>query len=203
MCYHSTRPARQDLMEPIFSLPYSEFCVAQQLARLLPAKEGYSLYAPMSRQQKGVDLLISRRRNQVVRVATLQVKSSRTYAKKTTTVRAKNSFLYGTWFNNFECPPEADFFCLVSLYPAVNAAQRRELGSWWSPQILLFSQLEMRDFLKNVRTVGGKRDQMFGFGFNHASEAVQNRGDSKRRYQDFSEHLLSRSLAKLRGFLSS
>jgi hypothetical protein len=48
-------------MEPIFSLPYSEFCVAQQLARLLPAAEGYSLYAPVSRQQKGVDLLIARR----------------------------------------------------------------------------------------------------------------------------------------------
>jgi hypothetical protein len=190
-------------MEPIFSLPYSEFCVAQQLARLLPAKKGYSLYAPLSRQQPGVDLLIARRRNQTFRVASIQVKSSRTYSNPKTTARAKHSFRYGTWFNNFECPSEADFFCLVSLYPAVDAAQRRELGTWWAPQILLFSQTEMRRFLKSVRTVGGKKDGMFGFGFNQPDEAVQTRGDSKRRYRDFSEHLLSRRLANLRSFLSS
>jgi hypothetical protein len=114
---------------PVFTLPYSEFCVAQQLARLLPAAKGYSLYVPLSRQQKGVDLLIARRRNQRIRVASIQVKSSRTYSRPKIAVRAKDSFRYGTWFNNFKCPSEADFFCLVSLYPAVDAAQRRELGT--------------------------------------------------------------------------
>jgi hypothetical protein len=190
-------------MEPIFSLPYSEFCVAQQLARLLPAKKGYSLYLPLSRQQPGVDLLIARRSSRMVRVASIQVKSSRTYSNPNTTARAKRPFRYGTWFNNFECPAQADFFCLVSLYPAVDLAQRRELGSWWTPQILLFSQSEMRKFLRSVRTVGGKRDRMFGFGYNQAGEAVQTRGDSKRRYRDFSKYLLSQRLAKLRNFLSS
>jgi hypothetical protein len=190
-------------MEPIFSLPYSEFCVAQQLARLLPAAKGYSLYAPVSRQQPGVDLLIARRRNQRIRVASIQVKSSRTYSRPTTTARTKKPFRYNTWFNNFECPSEADFFCLVSLYPAIDSAQRRELGTWWAPQILLFSQTEMRRFLRSVRTVGGKRDHMFGFGFNQADEAVQTRGDSKRRYRDFSQHLLSKCLPQLRRFLSS
>jgi hypothetical protein len=190
-------------MEPIFTLPYSEFCVAQQLFRLLPAKQGYSLYAPVSRQQPGVDLLIARRGSQRVRVASIQVKSSRTYSSRTTTARTKKPFRYRTWFNNFECPPQADFFCLVSLYPAVDAAQRRELGTWWAPQILLFSQMEMRRFLRSVRTVGGKRDRMFGFGFNQADEAVQTRGDSKRRHRDFSKHLLSRRKAMLSRFLSS
>src|SRR5258708_18306877 len=142
-------------MEPIFSLPYSEFCVAQQLARLLPAKKGYSLYLPLSRQQLGVDLMIARRSNRTVRVASIQVKSSRTYSKPKTTARTKRPFRYGTWFNNFECPPEADFFCLVSLYPAVDLAQRRELGSWWTPQKLLFSQSEMRKVLPSVHTAAG------------------------------------------------
>jgi hypothetical protein len=190
-------------MEPIFSLPYSEFCVAQQLARLLPAKQGYSLYAPVSRQQKGVDLLIARRRNQKIRVASIQVKSSRTYSNPKTTVRAKKPWLlYNTRFNNFECPAEADFFCLVSLYPEKDSAKRRELGTWWAPQILLFSQKEMRRFLRSVRTVGGKRDPFFGFGFDKAEESVQNRGDSRQRYLDFSKHLLSRRLPELRRFLS-
>jgi hypothetical protein len=191
-------------MEPIFTLPYSEFCVAQQLARLLPATKGYSLYAPVSRQQPGVDLLIARRRNQRIGVASIQVKSSRTYLKPTPTARTKKPFRYGTRFNNFRCPPEADFFCLVWFYPAVNKAQRRELGTWWAPQILLFSQTEMRRFLRSVRTVGGKkRDSYFYFEFNQAGEAVLTRGDSKRRSPDFSKHLLSQRLAKLRRFLSS
>jgi hypothetical protein len=191
-------------MEPIFSLPYPEFCVAQQLARLFPAVKGYSLYAPVSRQQPGVDLLIARRRNQRIQVASIQVKSSRTFSTRpTAAARTRKRFRYDTFFNNFECPSEADFFCLVSLYPAVDKAQRRELGTWWAPQILLFSQTEMRRFLRSVRTVGGRTDHFFGFGFDQAGEAVQTRGDSKLRYRDFSKHLLSRRLDKLRRFLSA
>ncbi len=190
-------------MEPVFSLPYSEFCVAQQLAGLLPASQGYSLYAPVSRQQPGVDLLIARRRGRKVRVACIQVKSSRTYSRRTTTARTKKPFRYRTWFNNFECPPQADFFCLVALYPAVDSAQRRDLGTWWAPQILLFSQVEMRQFLRKVRTVGGKRDRMFGFGFDRADHAFQTRGDPKRRHREFSHHLLARRSGDLRKFLSA
>jgi hypothetical protein len=190
-------------MEPIFSLPYSEFCVAQQLAQLLPATKGYSLYVPVSRQQPGVDLVIARRRGRKVRVAYIQVKSSRTYSRPTATARTKRPFRYRTWFNNFDCPPQADFFCLVALYPAVDSAQRRELGTWWAPQVLLFSQAEMRRFLRQVRTVGGTRDRMFGFGFDRADNAIQTRGDSARRFRDFSHHLLPRRLGKLRRFLSA
>jgi len=140
-----------------------------------------------------------------VRVACIQVKSSRTYSPRTvpTARTTRPTFRYYTWFNNFDVPPQADFFCLVALYPAVDAAQKRELGSWWVPQILLFSQAEMRRFLRGVRTVAGKPDRMFGVGFNDPSEAVQTRGDSKRRYRDFSDHLLSKSLSGLRKFLAA
>ncbi len=189
-------------MEPIFTLPYPEFCVAQQLARWLPASQGYSLYAPVSRQQPGVDLLLARRRGSKVRVACIQIKSSRTYSKRTVTSRTRRPFRYDTWFNNFDCPLQADFFCLVALYPAVDSAQKRELGTWWAPQILLFSQVEMRRFLREVRTVAGKPDPMFGFGFNDPGEALQTRGDPARRHRDFSDHLLPRSLSRLRNFLS-
>jgi hypothetical protein len=190
-------------LEPIFTLPYSEFVVAQRLAQLLPASKGYSLHAPISRQEPGVDLLIARRRGAQVRAASIQVKSSRTYSHPATRVRTtRPSFRYYTWFNNFDCPPEADFFCLVALYPAVDAAQRRELGSWWAPQILLFSQREMRNFLKRVRTVGGKRDRMFGFGFDDPDHAFQTRGDSARTFRNFSEYILRRRISVLASFLS-
>src|SRR6266481_3808787 len=99
-------------MEPIFTLPYSEFCVAQQLARWLPASRGYSLYAPVSRQQPGVGLVVARRRGSKVRVACIQVKSSRTYSPRTvpTARTTRPTFRYYTWFNNFDVPPQADFF---------------------------------------------------------------------------------------------
>jgi hypothetical protein len=190
-------------MDPIFTLPYSEFVVAQQLARLLPASKGYSLHAPISRQQQGIDLLITRRRRSEVRAASIQVKSSRTYSHPATPARTtRPSFRYYTWFKNFDCPTEADFFCLVALYPAVDATQRRELGSWWAPQVLLFSQKEMRHFLRNVRTVSGKPDRMFAFGFDHPDHAFQTRGDSARSFADFSRHVLRRRIGVLASFLS-
>lgn len=99
--------------------------------------------------------------------------------------------------------PRADFFCLVALYPAADSAQRRELGTWWAPQILLFSKPEMRNFLRSVRTVGRRQDKMFGFGFNPPDEVMQTRGDAKRGYRDFSPHLLPRRIGKLREFLSA
>jgi hypothetical protein len=117
--------------------------------------------------------------------------------------RKRRQFRYNTWFNNFECPKQADFFCLVALYPAVDAAQRREMGTWWAPQILLFTQKEMRKFLKSVRTLGGKRDSMFGFGFDAPGHAFQTRGDARRRYKDYSEYLLNRRVPVLKRFVAA
>jgi hypothetical protein len=187
-------------MEPIFIIPYPEFCVAQELAKLLPEKEGYSLYVPVSRQQRGIDLLIAWRGKGRSRSATIQVKSSRAYPHRAPSARTK----YGTRFLNFRCPPEAHFFCLVWFYPAENKTERQDHGTWCVPQILLFSQKEMRRFLGSVRTVrGDKRDSFFGFGLNRLGHAVQERGDSKRRSRDFSKHLLPRSVVKLSTFLST
>jgi hypothetical protein len=94
-------------------------------------------------------------------------------------------------------------FCLVALYPAVDATERREIGTWWSPQVLVFTQNEMRRFLNAVKTVDGKRDAMFGFGFDGPGHAFQTRGDSARRYEGFSPFLLPKRLRMLRKFLSA
>ena len=189
-------------MDGIYTIPYPEFCVAQQLSRLLPAKRGYSLFAPLSRQEPGVDLVLVRRARSGAKVATIQVKGSRTYSRPKATSRTKRPFRYHTWFNTFECPAEADFFCLVALYPAVDAAMKRELGSWWVPQVLLFSQGEMRRFLRTVRTVAGHPDKMFGFCFDTPDRVFQERGDPRRRFREFSDHVLGRRASMLRAFLA-
>ncbi len=66
-------------MEPVFTLPYPEFCVAQRLHKLFPTAEGYSLFVPLSRQEKGVDLMLAHRGGRT-RAVTIQIKSSRTYS---------------------------------------------------------------------------------------------------------------------------
>lgn len=190
-------------MEPVFSLPYPEFCVAQRLQRLLPPSAGYATYVPASRQQPGVDLVVVRRRRDKTTALTIQVKSSRTYSRPSSSLRRATRFRYETWFNTFSCPEQADFFCLVALYPALDARERRELGTWWAPQILLFSQVEMRKFLTRVRTVGGTRDRMFGFGFDDPKTVYQTRGDRLRRFLEFSDHILERRGGDLRQFLEA
>jgi hypothetical protein len=190
-------------MDPVYTVPYPEFCVAQRLSQLLPTKQGYSLFAPLSRQERGVDLILTRRRRSGTTVATVQVKSSRTYSRRPRTRPSKQRlFRYYTWFKTFICPPEADFFCLVTLYPAVDAAEKRELGSWWSSQILLFSQTEMRSFLRSVRTKAGNPDRMFGFAFDVPTEAALYRGDSRQRFADYSDHLLERRVRELQRFIT-
>jgi len=188
-------------MEPIFTIPYAEFAVAQRLQQLLPTSGGFAVYVPASRQQPGVDLILARRRQGHNAAATIQVKSSRTYSAPTNRVRTATRFRYRTWFNTFDCPDQADFFSLVALYPAIDVRQRRELGTWSAPQIMLFSQAEMRKFLSRVKTVGGKPDKMFGFGFDEPGAVYQTRGGQHRRFLEFSEYLLERRVEALKGFL--
>lgn len=188
-------------MEPIFTLPYSEFVVAQQLASMLKASQGFSLYTPLSRQEKGVDLIATHRAGRVTRATSIQVKGSRTYSDRPETERAR-PYRYYTWFNTFELPTQADFVALVAIYPPAAARESRAKSSWWSPVILLFSHDEMRRFLASVRTRAGHPDRMFGFGFDDEKHIFQTRGDSERRYAELSQHLLQQKVGSLRGFLT-
>src|SRR5437762_1590310 len=102
-------------MEPVFALPYSEYLAANMLSHHYKSRAGYSLFIPTSRQEKGIDLLLTKRDGNTLRCAPFQVKSSRTYspqpAKRETTIR----YSYYTWFNSFKVPNEAQFFLLVGI----------------------------------------------------------------------------------------
>ena len=188
-------------MEPIITLPYSEFVVAQQLASILTASQGFSLYVPLSRQEKGVDLIATHRVGRVTRAASIQVKGSRTYSDRPETKRAR-PYRYSTWFNTFELPTQADFVVLVAIYPSAVARESRAKSSWWSPVILLFAHDEMRTFLESIRTRAGNPDRMFGFGFDDEKHIFQTRGDSERLHAELSQHLLQRKVGSLREFLT-
>ena len=80
-------------MEPIVTLPYSEWLVAEQLMKQLPARQGYSVYAPLSRQEKGVDLLVTRRatgKTYVAAPATASPTTTRPRVAASTRERSEN-----------------------------------------------------------------------------------------------------------------
>lgn len=67
-------------MDAAFTTTYSEHAVAEELSRYLKKKDGFAIPIPLSRQQKGFDLLVysSNRRN----AATIQIKASRSYRQR-------------------------------------------------------------------------------------------------------------------------
>jgi|SRR5438067_4467029 len=107
-------------MEPILTLPYSEWLVAEHLMKALPSSDGYSVYAPLSRQEKGVDLLLTRRTNGTSRAATLQVKYSRAYEQRP---RAKCKFV--SWFSKLSSHGTSRFLRFSVAVPKRHGSWRR------------------------------------------------------------------------------
>ena len=114
--------------------------------------------------------------------------------KRSETVRYK----YYTWFNRFVPSPDADYFALIGFYPR-EADQTKSNGkSWYHDCILLFSYKEMKIFMENCKTVGGKPDPMFGFGFDTLDSIICTRGDSSRSSKDYSCHILDEKIFELK-----
>src|SRR5258708_3253569 len=104
-------------MEPIFTIPYSEFAVGMDLERLLK-RDGCTIAFPASRQNKGWDLLVFR--DAAGRAARIQVKSSRGYAApppRSFRDRLRVPLNHYLWFKRVEAADDrADFFVLLGLY---------------------------------------------------------------------------------------
>ena len=180
-------------MDPVFTLQWSEFVVAERLQRHFKKSDGYCVLIPTSRQEEGIDLaLLKKTPGHASRVVTVQVKASKTYhhapPKKDSVVRSK----YGTWFNRFEVPKTADFVLLFGLYAPDPVRTRHVTKNWYESIILLFTNAEMRQLMEDCKTVAGRPDRMFGFGFDDPTEICQTRGDGERRRLDFSNYLLDR-----------
>ena len=112
-------------MDGVFALPWSEYVVAERLQALFVPGEDVSVYMPLSRQEKGVDLaLVKKSVKGPARVITVQLKASTTYLgappKRATTHR----YACYLWYPNFQ-PGSADYFVLVGFYPTDRAETRR------------------------------------------------------------------------------
>jgi hypothetical protein len=186
-------------MEPVFTLQWPEFVVAERLQDLLPRKDGYSVLIPLSRQEKGIDLVVLRRNKSGQSFAlTIQVKASRTYLptvpKRKNTIRYK----YYTWFNRFDVPDRADFVILFSMYAPDLGRTRPVSSRWYQDCSLLFTKEEMRHFIQDCKTVKGKPDRMFGFGFNNLSSIILTRGDMNRSQKNYAKFLLDKRIKEIK-----
>jgi hypothetical protein len=166
------------------------------------SKYGYSIYAPLSRQEKGVDLILAKREGVHCSTVSLQVKASRTYSPKPAKKKNIRRFTYTTWFNRFVVPDEADFFTLVGIYPPEeNRTNSKNIHSWWSAIILLFTIEEMKEFINNVKTKKGTPDKMFGFGFHNPKQIFQTRGIESGEQKEVSHHLIENRLNDIKSLL--
>lgn len=189
-------------MESIFTLPYSEYETIIQLQKLLKKKEGYSVYIPTTRQQKGIDLIIHNyKTNKYLRV---QVKSSRSYIHSSDRKKS-GDFRYNLWFNNFLSRYElglADVYLLFGIYPMYDTKYKvKSKNKFWSNIILMFDDEEMYTLLSGVITKKEKKpDKFFGFGFDSSTSIFGVRGFEK--ITDFSKNILKNRLNDIKTYLS-
>jgi hypothetical protein len=191
-------------MEPVFTLQWPEYLLSQELSRFFPKSKHYSVLVPASRQEKGIDLALVRKRpDSKSAVALLQVKASRTYPhaapKRESTIR----FRFGTWFNRFDPSPDADFFLLFCMYPRDPARTKSVNAGWYRHWTLLFTLAEMQHLMSSCRTIGGAPDRMFGFDFDTEAKIVLTRGDQDRQHRDYADHVLDKRVGLLTSFLDT
>lgn len=180
-------------MNPIFTLNYPEFLIAEHLKKLFSKADGYSILIPVSSQQKGYDIALMRRQCSESKVVTIQVKSS-TMHLGVAGIGKNNKlrkFANTLFFNRFEVPSEADFFIFVGLY-APKPTSLKNTTNVWHPHILLFTQEEMSKFMNTIHQKNSDKPDKFAFGFDNTNEAYLTRGHAKDKHPDYSEYLLAR-----------
>ena len=130
-------------MDPISTIPYPEFFIAEKLPNRLQKKDGYTILLPIGRQEKAIDLVLARKSDQGLRCLTIQVKSSRPYEISNP---RQPRLRFGFWFNRFKVEPEADWYFLFCLCPNVERGEKAAgtERSWWAPIILAFTNQEMK-----------------------------------------------------------
>ncbi len=179
-------------MNPVFTLNYPEFLIANHLKNLFKKEDGYSILIPVSSQQKGYDLALMRRQGSESKVSTFQVKSSTIHCENIAGTKTESKkFVNIVWFQRFSVPPEADFFIFVGLY-APKPTSLKNTTNVWHPHILLFTNEEMNKSMNSFCQKNDiKKQDSFAFGFNNSEEAFLTRGHVKGEHPDYSKYLLT------------
>lgn len=179
-------------MQPIFTMQYAEFAVADYLSKKL---KDVSVFVPASAQEKGIDLLLYRYDHGCNKANTIQVKMSRTYYND----KVNSRFPYHLWFNRFPIQPNANWYILVGIYAKhpKNGQNARANSTSWDTVMLALTNKEMSIFMSEVKQKKDptKDDRMFGFGFDDNNKIYQTRGYAELR--DMSPYLIENRLDEI------
>lgn len=179
-------------MEPIFTMQYAEFKVADYLSKKI---KGASVFVPASAQEKGIDLLLYRYNDGRNTTNTIQVKMSRTYYSEKVDVK----YPYYLWFNRFSVQKNADWYILVGIYAQrPNNVETKAKNTIWDTIMLAFTNEEMHKFMSEVKQKKNpsRDDKMFGFGFDDHKNIYQTRGFAEHR--DMTRYLIENRLEDIR-----
>ena len=180
-------------MEPVFTIQYGEFAVADYLSKKI---KNASVFIPASAQEKGIDLLLYRYTNGCNTTNTIQVKMSRTYYSK----KPNAEYPYHLWFNRFPIQKNADWYILVGIYAKRpdDAETAKAKSTSWDTIMLAFTNKEMALFMSEVKLKKDptKDDKMFGFSFDDAKNIVQTRGCPE--IKDMSMYLIENRIEEIR-----
>lgn len=187
-------------MEPVFTLPYGEYSVANELGKIFKKSDGYSILIPTSRQQKGFDLVVYN--SETKKAVSIQVKSSRTYNGTIPKRKSlKQRFKHYTWFNKFDLEEgSADFYILFGLYSTNLEGKKldhcRDPKKWYSQILLIFSEEQM------IRLMKSFDDSKFSFGFNNSENIFLTRGKKLQENEDeLSSYLFDKKVHEIKDFL--
>lgn len=185
-------------MEPIISLPYSEYETIIQIHRHFKKNDGFAVCVPVSRQQKGIDFIVLNTANG--KVLRFQVKGSRPYVSSSSDQKKYAAFKYTFWFNNFYDRYKsgvADVYVLFGLYPVYDVKKNiKSHTKFWESFVLAFTDAEMGQFLDSIRTKDGRsHDRFFYVSLNDLTEVIVTRGRLDR--PNISHHLLTNRVPEL------
>ena len=178
-------------MEPIFTMQYGEFAVADYLAKKI---KNSSVFIPASAQEKGIDLLLYRHKNGKNTTNTIQVKMSRTYNIE----RTNKKLPYLLWFNRFSVQENANWYVLVGIYAKLpDDVEAKVKSASWDTIMLAFTNEEMSKFMSEVKQNKNplKDDKMFCFSFDDDKNIYQTRGYVEHR--DMSKYLIENRLEQI------
>ena len=191
-------------MDPVFTLSYSEYAVVEKITEHISKRDGFSVYVPVSRQEKNVDFLVHNSNHN--RSLRFQVKSSRSYVRDNDERSIEKGHLKFTlWFSNFQkkySPGKAEYYVLFGLFPHVLNSSVRSQNESWRPLILCIPDVQMGELLDSVRTKKeNKPDKFFYVAFDSPDQVFGTRGFSARR--DLTEFLLSKQVPNIKRILTS
>jgi len=185
-------------MDSVFTLPFPEYIVADEIGNHLHRGKGYAVCIPLSRQQKGMDLLVFDVKSR--KSISIQVKSSRAYVgRPKKTDPPDGPFDYYLWFRAIgKSDINADYYAFVGIFPKkaiinYSLGRKRSPKNWWSHIILLIPR---SDVIKIMNKVKRNSDRFFDIGFDSDLKRVALTRVTKRA-QSIDQYLIENSIKGL------